>query len=260
MVQLAEISWSEAQKIFSKHDVALIPVGATEQHGPHNPLGTDHLLAAALSKRLGDETGLPVTPIIPVGVSRHHRQFPGTLWVPPDVFREYLIHVALSIAEHGITKIVYVNGHGGNNASIMEVCEYLRRDYDLFACMVTSYPPGKVSGHAGAEETSQNLYYHPHLVHMERAVDTVQKTKLGDLSLSGMSKVGPASFPWDTIDITETGVLGTPGEKVVSTTATVEMGKELMEPYTEELIGFLRELMDADVSVLLPKPSKMVSS
>jgi creatinine amidohydrolase len=228
MVQLAEISWSEAQKIFSKHDVALIPVGATEQHGPHNPLGTDHLLAAALSKRLGDETGLPVTPIIPVGVSRHHRQFPGTLWVPPDVFREYLIHVALSIAEHGITKIVYVNGHGGNNASIMEVCEYLRRDYDLFACMVTSYPPGKVSGHAGAEETSQNLYYHPHLVHMERAVDT--------------------------------GVLGTPGEKVVSTTATVEMGKELMEPYTEELIGFLRELMDADVSVLLPKPSKMVSS
>lgn len=256
MVQLADISWSEAQKIFEKYNVALIPVGSTEQHGPHNPLGTDHLLAAALAKRLGENTGLPVAPIIPVGVSRHHRQFPGTLWVPPDVFREYLIHVALSIAEHGISKIVYVNGHGGNNASIMEVCEDLRRDYDLFACMVTSYPPGKLSGHAGAGETSQNLYYHPHLVHMEKAVDTVQKTKLGDLNLTGMNKVGPASFPWDTIDITDTGVLGAPGEKVISTTASIELGKELMEPYTEELTVFLRELMDADISDLLPKPSK----
>ena len=167
--------------------------------------------------------------------------------------------MALSFAEHGPTKIVYVNGHGGNSAAIMEVCEDLRRDYDIFACMITSYPPGKLSGHAGAGETSQNLYFHPHLVHMDRAVDTVQKTKLGSSELTGMNKVGPATFPWDTIDITETGVLGTPGEKVVSTTASVEMGRELMEPYITEVVGFIRELMEAELDTLLPKQSKMVS-
>ncbi len=259
MVQLAEISWTEAYKVFEDNDVALIPVGSTEQHGPHNPLGTDHLLAGALAKIIGDGTGIPVTPIVPVGISRHHRQFPGTLWVPPDVFREYMISIALSLAEHGSTKIVYVNGHGGNSAAIMEVCEDLRRDYDLFACMITSYPPGKLSGHAGAGETSQNLYFHPHLVHMDRAVDTVQNKNLGSLKLTGMSSVGPATFPWDTIDITDTGVLGKPSEKIVSTTATVEMGKELMEPYIIEVMEFIKQLMDTDVEDLLPKPHKMVS-
>ena len=259
MVQLAEISWSEAMKVFEKYDLAIIPVGSTEQHGPQNPLGTDHLLAEALANKVGEETGVPVAPVIPVGISRHHRQFPGTLWVPPDVFREYLISVGLSLAEHGVTKIIYMNGHGGNSAAIMEICEYLRRDYEVFACMITSYPPGKLSGHAGAGETSQNLYFQPHLVHMERAVDTVQKTMLDGLKLTGMSSIGPASFPWDTIDITDTGVLGKPGEKVISTTATVEMGRELMEPYIKEVVDFTRKLMEADVEELLPKPHKMVS-
>ena len=259
MVQLAEISWSEAKELFEKTDVVLIPVGSTEQHGPHNPLGTDHLLAEALAKIVGERTQLPVTPIIPVGVSRHHRQFPGTLWVPPDVFRMYMKSIALSVSEHGPTKILYVNGHGGNSAALMEVCEDLRRDHNLFACMITSYPPGKLSGHAGAGETSQNLYFHPNLVKMDKAVDTKQKTSLGSLNLTGMNKVGPATFPWDTIDITDTGLLGTPGETVVSTTASVKMGKELMVPYIEEVIDFVRKLMETDVESLLPKPHKMVS-
>ena len=259
MVQLTEISWSEAKKVFEKQDLALLPVGSTEQHGPHNPLGTDHLLAAALSKKLGEKTGVPVTPIIPVGISRHHRQFPGTLWVSPDVFREYMIEIALSLAEHGVTKIVFVNGHGGNSSALMEVCMRLRIDYDIFACMITSYPPGKLSGHAGAGETSQNLYYHPELVHMERAVDTKQKTKLGSLELTSMSTIGPASYPWDTIDVTDTGVLGEPGKLVNSTSASVEMGKELMEPYTKELINFIEKLKKADYIELISKPHKRVS-
>jgi len=236
-----------------------VPVGSTEQHGPHNPLGTDHLLAGALSRVLGDRTGVPVTPVIPIGISRHHRQFPGTLWVPPDVFRAYVLNIALSLAEHGVNKIVFVNGHGGNSAALMEVCAKLRADYGVFACMITSYPPGKLSGHAGAGETSQNLYYHPELVHMEQAVDTKQNTKLGGLKLKTMGSIGPASYPWDTIDLTDTGVLGAPGTTVMSTTASAEMGKELMEPYTEELVTFINQLMKEDVSKLLPKPHKRVS-
>jgi creatinine amidohydrolase len=168
-----------------------------------------------------------------------------------------MLEVALSLAEHGVTKIVFMNGHGGNSAALMEVCMELRIDYDIFACMVTSYPPGKLSGHAGAGETSQNLYYHPELVDMDKAVDTVQKEKLGSLTLTSMSKIGPASFPWDTIDLTDTGVLGGPGDKVVSTSASVEMGRDLMDPYTEELVVFIEELKKAEYSELLSKPHKM---
>jgi len=58
-------------EVFEKNTVAIIPVGSTEQHGPHNQLGTDHLLAEALAKKIGQETGVPVAPVIPVGVSRH---------------------------------------------------------------------------------------------------------------------------------------------------------------------------------------------
>ena len=250
------IPWTKAQELFKKIDTILVPIGSTEQHGPHNPLGTDYLLAAAFAKEVANNTGAIVTPVIPVGISRHHRQFPGTLWVSPDTFREYMLEVVLSLAEHGPTKIVFINGHGGNTPALLEVCEELRIDYDIFACTVTSYPQGKLSGHAAAEETSQNLFYHPELVNMDQAVDTKQEDHIGNLKLDKRGIIGPANYPWDTIDTSDSGVLGEPGTTVYSTTASAEMGRELMEPYTKEVTKFVENLMEADLEELLPKPHK----
>lgn len=255
MVQLAERSWKKAKKIFKEYDVALIPVGATEQHGPHNPLGTDHLLAAAVAKHVGDETGVPVTPVIPVGISEHHRQFTGTLWVPPNVFKDYMLAIALSVVTYGTTKIVFVNGHGGNTSALLEVCQKLRREFNVFGCIIHSYPSG-LNGHAGAGETSQNLFFHRHLVKMEEAVDTEQNTMLGPFEMTGFNRIGPAMFPWDTIDLTNTGVLGSAGTKVEATKASIEMGKQLMEPHLMELVQFVEQMKKTDVSNLLAKPLK----
>lgn len=255
LVQLAEISWADAQKVFDSFDTALVPVGATEQHGPHNPLGTDHLLAEALARRVGDMTGVPVAPVVPVGISEHHRQFPGSLWVPVNVFKDYMLAVALSVASHGPSKIVFVNGHGGNNSALLEVCGVLRRDYDVFGCMLNSYPPG-LDGHAGSDETSQNLYFHSHLVDMEKAVDTTQKKTLGPFELTGYNRIGPALIPWDTPDLTDTGVMGSAGTIVRSTTASAERGKEIMEPYVDEVAEFVEDLKKAELSELLCKPHK----
>lgn len=253
-----EISWKDAKEVFEEKNTVLIPVGATEQHGPHNPLGTDHLLAAAFSKAVGNETGLPVLPVTPVGVSEHHRQFTGTLWVDPPVFRDYMLCVALAASSHGANRIVFINGHGGNLAALLEVCEALRRGYQIFACVIASYPPSMTQsdGHAGVGETSQNLYYHPHLVKMENAVDTEQKKMLGPFEMKGLNKIGPAVFPWDTIDLTDTGVLGSAGTVVKSKSASVEHGKELMEPYLAEVAGFVSMLDEANIETLLCKPSK----
>ena len=142
MVQLAEVSWKDAKQMFDEYDVIIVPVGSTEQHGPHNPLGTDHLIASAFSKVVGDRTGVPGLPVIPVGVSEHHRQFPGSLWVPPQVFRDYVLAVALSAISHGVSKVIFFNGHGGNSSSLLEVAGKLRRKFGVFSAVLTTFPPG----------------------------------------------------------------------------------------------------------------------
>jgi len=255
MVQLTEISWTDAEKLFKETDVVLIPVGSTEQHGPHNPLGTDHLVAAALSRAVGEKTGVLVLPVIPVGVSDHHKQFPGTLWVPPSVFRHYVKAVALAVVSHGIQKILIINGHGGNTSALMEVAGVLRREHHVFAAVLMAFPPS-ISGHAGEGETSVNLYFHKELVKMEQAVDTKQRNKLGPLKIEGFNRLGPTRFPWDTLDLTDTGVLGDAGETVKATRASEEGGRELMEPFIEEVCEFVEALKKANVKDLLCKPHK----
>ena len=257
MVQLADISWKDAGDIFEETDVAILPVGSTEQHGPHNPLGTDYLVAAATSKAVGERTGVPVLPVIPVGVSEHHRQFPGSLWVPPNVFRAYVKAAILSAVSHGPRKILIVNGHGGNTASLMEVAGELRRGHGVFAAVASAFPPALVgTPHAGEGETSINLYFHGHLVKMDRAVDTKQNESLGPLEIQGFNSIGPAQFAWDTIDLTETGVLGDAGMTVVSTSASAEKGRELMEPYIDEVCQLVEELKKAEIEELLCRPHK----
>ncbi|MBS7631810.1 creatininase family protein [Candidatus Bathyarchaeota archaeon] len=259
MVQLAEISWSEANELLKKLDIAILPVGSTEQHGPHNPLGTDHLVAEALSKAVGDRTGVPVLPIIPVGISEHHRQFPGTLWVPHSVFRDYVKSVILSITTHGPRKILIINGHGGNEAALIEIAGELRREHNVFVAVLMAFPPtmvGEKSGHAGYGETSINLYFHKHLVKMERAVDTLQNEKLGPFTIKRLGSIGPAQFPWDTIDLSDSGVLGPAGELIVSTTASEDTGRALMEPFIEEVCKFVETLKKATLEDLLCKPHK----
>jgi creatinine amidohydrolase len=254
MVQLAEKSWPEAEKLFGEIDVAILPVGSTEQHGPHNPLGTDHLIAARMAFEVGERTGVPVLPVVPVGVSAHHRQFPGTLWVPPDVFRGYIKSIVLAAASHGVKKFLIVNGHGGNDDSLMEVAGELRREHGVFAAVASAFPP--MDGHAGEGETSANLYFHGHLVRMDRAVDTKQNKKLGSLNVEGFNFVYPGRFAWDTLDLSPTGVMGSAGATIKSTTASEEKGRELMEPYIDELCALVDELKKADIEGLLPKLHK----
>lgn len=259
MVQLAEVSWLDARELLKRLDVVILPVGSTEQHGPHNPLGTDHLVAAALSKAVGDRTGVLVLPVIPIGVSEHHRQFPGTIWVQPSVFRDYVKSVILSISRHGPRKILIINGHGGNEAALIEVAGELRREHGIFTAVLMAFPPammGEKSGHAGYGETSINLYFHKHLVKMDQAVDTKQNENLGPFPIKRLGSIGPAQFPWDTIDLTDTGVLGSAGETIVSTTASEETGRALMEPYIEEVCRFVEILKKARVEELLCKPHK----
>jgi creatinine amidohydrolase len=111
---LEDLTWVEAKEYFSENDVVILPVGSIEQHGPHNPLSTDIQNAYAIAKEAAKRTGVLCLPGIPVGFSREHKEFPGTLWVSHQTFELYVKEVILSATYHGAKKVIVVNGHGHN--------------------------------------------------------------------------------------------------------------------------------------------------
>ena len=255
MVRLRDITWTDAERIFKEKDTAILPIGATEQHGPHCPLGTDTMTAEYVSRVVGERTELPVLPVIPVGVSDHHRQFPGTLWVPPQVFREYVESVALSASSHGVRKLVMVNGYGGNTNALYEVCEKLRREHGVFSIIVHAYT-ARMVGHAGADETSIALYLDEDLVRMDRAPDTIVNTHIAGMKIRGNDRLGPAIFPRDTADLSDTGIYGGAGKTIKSTEASKERGRKLLEPHIEKIVQIVDELKNTDIQDLTPKKLK----
>jgi creatinine amidohydrolase len=254
MVKLAEVSWVDAQEIMEDVDTVILPVGSTEQHGPHCPLGTDHITAEAVALMVGERTNLPVLPVVSVGVSSHHRQFPGTLWAPPSVFREYVKAIIISASSHGPRKFIIVNGHGGNTASLREVAEDLRSDEDIFVAIANAFP-SQLDGHAGEDETSVMLHLRPELVKMTKAVDTKQNETLAGIRMK-TQRVGLADFGWDTIDLSPTGVFGAAGKTIEATKATAAHGEEVVKAHVDELCTFAEELKAAKLEDLLSKPHK----
>lgn len=181
---LENSSWTNARKVFKKSKIALIPVGSIEQHGPHLPLGTDFFIAQALAQSAAKRTGAICTPVIPVGVSGLHRQFWGTLWVSPRTFRQYMYEVATSLGYHGVHRMIFINGHGGNLTSLLEISCDLR----LVGCYSIVYQwwtdPTVVDiqnrlfksrgTHAGAIETAAMLAIRPELVQTDRYDEAVR--------------------------------------------------------------------------------------
>ena len=252
MVRLTDINWIDADKFLESIDTILVPVGSTEQHGPHAPLGTDTYTADFVANIVADKTGIIVLPTIPIGVSDHHRQFTGTLWVSSRLFHDYIMAVILSAASHGWRKFLIVNGHGGNTPSLHEVCEELRRYHGIFTAVVNAYPP-KMDGHAGLDETSIMLHIHPDLVYMDRAPETTQHSEIAGIPMKAQ-KIDPAEFGYDTIDLSSTGVFGAAGKTIKATEATQEHGKKILEEYITEIIELVERIKIAKLVELLPKP------
>lgn len=247
-VLLHEMSWTEAKEYFEKSDTAIIPVGSNEQHGPHNPLGTDHFIAKALAEEVAKRTGVLCVQVVPFGVSSHHRHFWGTISIKPETLQEYVKDVCLSLNYYGIKKIVIVNGHGGNFNALTDLARKLR-EHGIFISVFQWWPAAskllpnlfepEERRHACAEETSMNLLLHPELVDMSRAVDDVPRESA--LRAEGLT------LPLDTVDYTSLGVFGK------STTASAEKGKRVFEAVVKELSRHVNALKKAKIEELVQK-------
>jgi creatinine amidohydrolase len=246
---LHEMSWVESREYFMKADIAILPVGSNEQHGPQNPLGTDHLIARAIAEESAKRARAVCLQVIPFGVSSHHKQFWGTIYISPRVFRNYVKEACLALNYYSIRKIVVVNGHGGNLAALMEVARELR-EKEIFVSIFQWWSAAskllpdlfepEEKGHAAAEETSVNLALYPHLVNMDKAVDEDPRKHT--------AQVEGITLPLDTVDYTVSGVFGK------STTASAEKGKRVFEEVVNELVEHVNLLKKAKIEDLMQKP------
>lgn len=250
-MRLAHETTTTASEAFTDAEVALVPVGSTEQHGPHLPLGTDFTTAQAFARSFDDREDVVVLPTVPVGVSEHHRQFDGTLWVSPATFEDYLHDTLAGLATHGVDRAVVVNGHGGNSDAIRRAARRLRADRTCFAPgwawweSVTDLSDELFDGqggHAGARESS--LVMHVAGEHVREGA--LAEAEAGASEGWGKTVHG-AAVGFDTVDFSESGAVGRP------TDATPEAGERLFEAARDELAALVDWLAERPAEDLWPR-------
>lgn len=185
---LQENNWKEVEELIKKSKgVAIIPIGSTEQHGLHLPVGTDTYVAITLAEEAAIKTDALIVPPLWFGWSPHHMVLPGTITIRAEVLVEYLYDIIKSMSEHGINKFVLLNGHRIVNIIWMQLAaEKAQRELDVD---VKIFDPAYMSkdiveelgfgpvGHAEEIESSHMLYRFEDLVQMDKAVDNPIKPK-----------------------------------------------------------------------------------
>jgi creatinine amidohydrolase len=238
-MHLADATWTDVRD--GGADLALLPVGSTEQHGPHAPLGLDSMTAEAIAgagaDKYADDGGeaVLVGPTVPVGVAAEHRNFEGTLWVSEDTFRAYVGETIESLASHGIDGIVVVNGHGGNVDALNEVCARVSRDGDAYAVQYTWFDAVEFDalGHAGPAETSMIRHLAPELIREDRTEAAAEG------GADGWGEwVSGTNLAYDSDAFTDSGAVGDPRD------GDADLGADLLDAAADALVELLEAVAD----------------
>lgn len=247
-ILISEMSWYEFRDAMAMNDLIIIPVGSTEAHGPHNPLGTDLILARDLARRIGEKAQVPVAPAVPIGCCRNLTDFPGTVSMDPMLLRRLLVEICESYIAHGAKRFLFVNGHGGNSSAIKMACCDLHHAHENIIAVqsewwtlvpqISEYP---CNDHGGKYETSAVLSVDETLCDMSRA-RTVPRTPLTEemtfdykFHFRGAMLNPYGGFHLRTLN--PYGNFGAPAEE-----ASKELGEKITQIYVDYCAALVDEL------------------
>jgi creatinine amidohydrolase len=246
------MTWVEVAEALKRTDIVLIPIGSTEQHGLHLPLGVDTFIPIALAEEIAKRVDVVIAPPLWYGDCPHHMGFPGTISIRPEILVEFIYDVCKSLIKHGFRKILLLNGHTiANNPALLIAIERIQEEtdakvylidlLDMAITTISKIRESEIGGiyHACELETSQMLTIRPDLVYMENAKKVIPKTFSKFIVMDGatagdrvLSKVTMKEWK----KLTDVGSIGDP------TIATAEKGKIIMKALVENIVAFINEL------------------
>jgi creatinine amidohydrolase len=258
-----DIRWSEMAPAEPARWIAVLPLAATEQHGPHLPLETDVLIAEAYLARvrelLPENNPATFLPVERIGISTEHIDYPGTQTLPTDVALKNWTAIGEDVARAGLRKLVIVTSHGGNSAAMMLVAQDLRAHQKLFVVTTswsrlssaeTLFPADEVRHgiHGGAVETSIMLARYPAEVRSDAIADFPSSSIAMEKQYRWLSTQRPAPFAWQAQDLHASGAVGN------ATLSTPEKGEQLIDQGARAFCELLAEVDNFDVNKLRPGP------
>jgi creatinine amidohydrolase len=237
-VALENLTWQEAEKTLESYEVVLFAVGArTKEHGPHLPLKTDYVMAEYLKDRVAREVPVALLPTLEYGYYPSFLEYPGSVSIGAETFRNTVVDICRSISRHGIRKFYVLNTGVSTLAPLQAASEELSRAgvtmrYLNLLETDKELPPGllKEEGgtHADEAETSMMLYIAPDLVDMSKAVKDYDARP---------GRKGLTRDPNGAGTYSPTGVWGD------ATLATKEKGRIIVEKTVEMIIREVKELL-----------------
>ncbi|MBB4372723.1 creatinine amidohydrolase [Bradyrhizobium sp. cir1] len=258
-----DINWAHAGPADVSRWIAVLPLAATEQHGPHLPLETDVLIADAYLARVREvlPENIPASflPVEPVGISTEHIDYPGTQTLPTDIALKKWTGIGAEVARRGVKKLVIITSHGGNSAAMMLVAQDLRAHQKLFV-VTTSW--SRLSGadklfpaeevrhgiHGGAVETSIMLARYPAQVRKDAIADFPASSVALEKQYRWLSTQRPAPFAWQAQDLNASGAVGD------ARLAVAEKGEQLIDQGARAFCELLAEVDNFDVNRLAKGP------
>ncbi len=259
----AEMSWRDFAAADMSKVVAVLPVAAIEQHGPHLPVGVDMFINegyfARAVQRIPDDMPVLILPIQAIGKSNEHIEYPGTLTFSNETLVRAWTEIGESVARTGCRKLIFMNSHGGNVAVIDSVVRELRVRYRMLAVHAAwhrlGYPADLFSAqerahgiHGGEAETSLMLAFMPRTVRMSEAQNFVSAAIGIEQEFRQLRVTQPIGFGWMASDLHS---LGTAGD---ASKATAEKGEACADNATNAFLDLVRDVLAFDLARLKQGP------
>jgi len=250
-----ELSWPELAAVDVVRAVAVLPLGAVEQHGPHLPLSVDGAINSAVLERALEVVDEAVTvlalPQLPVGLSPEHGDFPGTLSLTPETMLAMLREIGASVAGAGVRRLVLLNSHGGQPAVLELAAQALRDRHGMLATPVNAFrlwrradhlPADKAAYdvHGGAIETSIVLHLAPDAVRRDEVRDFASAALALRDALEAAAPGAGARAAWRAGDLNPVGAAGD------ATLAHAETGARLLDEAAAALARIIAALAAAE--------------